>query len=153
MKLNLPVRPFACAFLYSFLCLSLVPLRPAAAAPALTLSQILARHRAASGTPAALKDKTPHAIVYDISAGGLAGTMTTYEAPPHRSRMEMRMGPLNTTTGTDGKTTWEEDGTGNVRILAGEELAEQSADAGFSLENFDVSKKAQTANSDAAARH
>ena len=145
MKLNLLLRPFACAFLYLFLCLSLVPLRPAAAAPALTLSQLLARHRAASGTPAALKDKTAHEIVYDISAGGLAGTMTTYEAPPHRSRMEMRMGPLNQTSGTDGKRTWEEDGTGNVRILAGEELAEQSADAGFSLEDFDVSRKTQTA--------
>ncbi len=70
--------------------------------------------------------------------------MTTYEAPPHRSRMEMRMGPLNTTTGSDGKITWEQDGTGNVRILGGEELAERSADEGFSLENFDLSQKAQT---------
>lgn len=65
------------------------------------------------------------------------GTMTTYEAPPHKSRMEMALGPIATTTGTDGKVTWEQDGAGNVRILGGEELAEQSADAGFSLETFD----------------
>ena len=116
------------------------------AAPALTLSQLLARHRMASGTAAARKDKSPHAVVYDISAGGLTGTMTTYEAPPHRSRMEMRLGPLNTTTGSDGKVTWEQDGTGNVRILGGEELAERSADEGFSLENFDLSRKVQTAS-------
>jgi len=117
-----------------------------AAVPTLTLGQILARHRMASGTAAARKDKTPHAVVYDISAGGLAGTMTTYEAPPHRSRMEMRLGPLNTTTGSDGKITWEQDGTGNVRILGGEELAERSADEGFSLENFDLFQKVQTAS-------
>ncbi len=140
MKSKLLLRPLVCAF-----CFLALPLAwPAAAAPAPTLSQLLARHRKASATPAALKDKTAHAIVYGISAGGLAGTMTTYEAPPHRSRMEMRLGPLNTTTGTDGKVTWEQDGTGNVRILGGEELAERSADEGFSLENLDLSQKAQT---------
>ncbi len=63
--------------------------------------------------------------------------MTTYEAPPHKSRMEMALGPIAMTTGSDGKTTWEQDGTGNVRILGGEELAERDADTGFSLEDFD----------------
>ena len=71
--------------------------------------------------------------------------MATYEAPPHRSRMEMRLGPIVTTTGTDGKVTWEQDGAGNVRILGGEELAERSADAGFSLENFDPLKDGKMA--------
>ncbi len=66
--------------------------------------------------------------------------MTTYEAPPHKSRMEMALGPIAMTTGTDGKVTWEQDGAGNVRILGGEELAERSADAGFSLETFDPLK-------------
>ena len=122
-------------------------LTPTQAAPAaqITLSQLLLRHRNAAATPAAQKDKTAHEIVYDISAGGLSGTMATYEAPPHRSRMEMRLGPIVTTTGTDGKTTWEQDGTGNVRILGGEELTERTADAGFSLENFDPVKNAQSA--------
>ena len=143
MKSKLLLRPLLCAFCV----LALPALRPVlGAAPTLTLSQILARHRAAAATPAARKDKAPHAIVYDISAGGLAGTMTTYEAPPHRSRMEMRLGPLSTTTGTDGKITWEQDGAGNVRVLGGEELAERSADEGFSLENFDLSQKVQTAS-------
>ncbi len=132
MKLNLFSRLLACALL----CLLLPLARPAGAAP-LTLSQLLVRHRNAAATPAAQRDKSAHEIVYAVSAGGLAGTMTTYEAPPHKSRMEMALGPIAMTTGTDGKVTWEQDGAGNVRILGGEELAEQSADAGFSLETFD----------------
>ena len=66
--------------------------------------------------------------------------MTTYEAPPHKSRMEMSLGPIAMTTGTDGRITWEQDGAGNVRILGGEELSERAADVGFSLENFDPAK-------------
>ena len=66
--------------------------------------------------------------------------MTIYEAPPHKSRMEMSLGPIAMTTGTDGRVTWEQDGAGNVRILGGEELSEQAADTGFSLENFDPAK-------------
>ncbi len=103
----------------------------------LTLSQLLVRHRNAAATPAAQRDKSAHQIVYSVSAGGLVGMMTNYEAPPHKSRTEMALGPIAMTTGTDGKVTWEQDGAGNVRILGGEELAEQSADAGFSLETFD----------------
>lgn len=132
MKLNLFSRILSCALL----CLFLVGIRPAAAV-SLTLSQLLVRHRDAAATPAAQKDKSAHEIVYSVSAGGLAGTMTTYEAPPHKSRMEMALGPIAMTTGTDGKVTWERDGAGNVRILGGEELAERSADAEFSLETFD----------------
>ncbi len=105
-----------------------------------TLAQVLLRHRSAAATPAALRDTTAHAVVYDVSAGGLTGTMATYEAPPRRSRTEMKLGPINMTSGTDGKTTWEQDGTGTVRILSGEELSERTADTGFSLEKFNPLK-------------
>jgi len=126
-------RAVACA---SLACL----LFPAAAAPPapLTLAELLARHQRASGVPAtARQDKGVQEIVYDIGAGGLSGTLTVYEAQGHRTRTEVRLGPISTTTGSDGKVTWEQDGTGNVRILGGEELSENKADAGFSLENVD----------------
>ncbi len=113
---------------------------PALAAPP-TLREVLARHQRAAGTPAAQQDKSAHEIVYDISAGGLTGTMTSYEAPPRRTRTEIALGPLTMISGSDGKTTWEQDGAGNVRILGGEELAENKADTSFSLESFDPFKK------------
>ena len=50
----------------------------------------------------------------------------------------MFLGPIAMTTGSDGKRHWQQDGTGEVRILGGEELAEDSADAGFSLEDYDA---------------
>ena len=131
-------------FQRAFLCASLLCLFfPAAAAPpaTLTLSELLTRHQRASGPPPAHQDKGQQEIIYDISAGGLVGTLTSYEAPEHRIRQEVRLGPIASTTGSDGKTTWEQDGTGNVRILSGEELAENKADAGFSLENVDPFKK------------
>ncbi|MDQ2798453.1 MAG: aspartyl protease family protein, partial [Armatimonadota bacterium] len=128
-------------FRRAFWCASLLTLiLPASAAP-LTLSQVLARHRQASETATGRKEKGAHEIVYAISAGGLDGTLTVYEAPPHRSRSEIRLGPLAINTGSDGKTTWEQDGNGNVRILSGEELAENNADSGFSLESVDPLKK------------
>ena len=108
----------------------------------MTLSELLARHQRASGPPAAAhQDKGVHEVVYAISAGGLEGTMTAYEAAGHRSRSELRLGPISTTTGSDGKTSWEQDGNGNVRILSGEELSENKADAGFSLESVDPFKR------------
>ena len=131
-------------FQRALLCASLLCLLfPAAAAPPapLTLSELLTRHQKASGTPAAPQNKGVQETVYDISAGGLAGTLTVYEAPEHHSRTEVRLGPISTTTGSDGKTTWEQDGTGNVRILSGEELTENKADADFSLENIDPLKR------------
>ena len=136
MKQNFFLRLLACAFI----CLLLSQARPLSAAPLLTLPQLLVKHRNAAATPAAQRDKTAHEIVYAISAGGLAGSMTTYEAPPHKSRMEMSLGPIVMTTGTDGRVTWEQDGAGNVRVLGGEELSERAADTGFSLENFDPAK-------------
>ena len=136
MNYTLFQRTFLCASLF---CL----LFPAAAAPpaTLTLSELLARHQRASGTsPDAHQDSGIQETVYTIGAGGLEGTLTAYEASRHRSRTEVRLGPISTTTGTDGKTTWEQDGSGNVRILGGEELAENKADAGFSLESVDPLK-------------
>ena len=135
MNYTLLQRTLLCA---SLLCL----LFPAAAAPpaALTLTEVLARHQKASGSPAAHPDAGVQETVYAMSAGGLEGTLTSYEAPGHRTRTEVRLGPIITTTGSDGKTTWEQDGSGNVRILGGEELAENKADAGFSLENVDPFK-------------
>lgn len=128
-------RTLLCA---SFLCL----LFPAAAAPpaAPTLSELLTRHQRATGSPTGFPATGMQQTVYTMSAGGLSGTMTTYEASGHRSRTEVRLGPISNTSGSDGKTTWEQDGDGNVRILGGEELAENKADAGFSLESVDPLK-------------
>ena len=129
-----------CAFLLLFFA-------PAAfsAPAAITLSDLLARHRKAAG-PAQRLAGGAQKTVYDIGAGGLTGTLTTYEASQHRTRSEVHLGPLAITTGSDGKTTWQQDGTGAVRVIAGEELAENKADAGFSLENIDPVKKDGTAN-------
>ena len=134
MKTAIPSRAL---FAASLLALSL----PALAAPpaTLTLRELLARHQRAAGTPDSL-DRSSQEVVYDVSAGGLTGTMTTYEASGHRTRTEVALGPLAITSGSDGKTSWEQDGAGNVRILGGEELAENKADASFSLE-FDPFKK------------
>ncbi len=117
---------------------------PTLAAPALTLPQILARHNKAAGATAARKDKTAHKVVYTVAAGGLSGTLTTWDASGHRARTEVALGPLAITTGSDGKRRWEQDGAGNVRILGGEELSEDSADAGFSLEDYDPLGKSKS---------
>lgn len=119
----------------------------AAPAPGLTLPQILARHDQAAQTPAARKDKHAHKVVYTVAAGGLSGTLTTWDASGHRTRTEMVMGPIAMTTGSDGKRRWQQDGTGNVRILGGEELSEDSADAGFSLEDYDPLGKSKSGTS------
>lgn len=137
MKYPIFLRTLASACL---ICLAFSALAAPSASP--TLHDLLVRHQLAAGTAAGKEDKNAHQIVYAISAGGLDGTMTTYEAPGHRSRSEIRLGPLAITTATDGKTTWEEDGTGNVRILNGEELAEDKADMGFSLDSVDPFGKA-----------
>ena len=134
MKSILLRRAFFCAALFCFF----LPLSKALSAP-LTLAQVIARHQAATGT--ASGDKTSHQIVYDISAGGLTGTMTTYDAPSHRTRTELMLGPLSVITGSNGTVNWEQDGSGNVRILGGEELAENKADTSFSLESYDPFKK------------
>lgn len=119
----------------------------AAPAPGLTLAQLLARHDKAAQTPASRKDKHAHKVVYTVAAGGLSGTLTTWDASGHRTRTEMVMGPIAMTTGSDGKRRWQQDGTGNVRILGGEELSEDSADAGFSLEDYDPLGKSKSGTS------
>ena len=111
---------------------------PAYAEP-LTLHDLLARHQRADGPPAAFGQSSQE-IVYDINAGGLTGTMITYEASGHRTRTEVALGPLAIVSGDDGKTSWEQDGAGNVRILGGEELAENKANSSFNLD-FDPFKK------------
>ena len=130
-------RALACAFLLALTfptCLTF----PADAAP-LTLHELIARHQRADGPPAALGQSSQQ-VVYDIVAGGLTGTMTTYEASGHRTRTEVALGPLAIVSGNDGKTSWEQDGAGNVRILGGEELAENKANSSFNLD-FDPFKK------------
>ncbi len=126
---------FSCSLLSaSLLALTL----PSGAAP-LTLHDLLARHQKADGPPTTFGQSSQE-VVYDINAGGLTGMMTTYEASGHRTRTEVALGPLVIVSGNDGKTSWEQDGAGNVRILGGEELAEKKADASFDLD-FDPFKK------------
>ena len=137
------LRVLPCAF---FSLLACVPTQ-AAPAPVMTLPQLLARHDKAAQTPASRRDKNAHKVVYTIAAGGLSGTLTTWDASGHRTRSEMVMGPIAMTTGSDGKRRWQQDGTGNVRILGGEELSEDSADAGFSLENYDPLGKSKSGTS------
>ena len=137
------LRVLPCA-LFSVSVFSLFICVPTAAAPALTLPQLLARHDKAAGTPASRKDKNAHKVVYSVAAGGLSGTLTTWEASGHRSRTEVALGPLAITSGSDGKRRWEQDGAGNVRVLGGEELSEDSADAGFSLEDYDPVGKSRS---------
>jgi len=110
------------------------------AAP-LTLRDVIARHRAAIGSPDSAPSQSAQQSIYAISAGGLTGTITTVEASSHRLRSELRLGPLAVISGNDGNVRWEQDGTGNVRILGGEELAENTADSSFSLESYDPFKK------------
>ena len=99
-----------------------------------------------------MQDAPAHRIVYDIGAGGLSGTLTTVEASRHRSRTELLLGPLSVVTGSNGHVNWEQDGGGAVRILGGEELAENKADTSFSLESFDPFKKGNAGTVTLAAR-
>ena len=92
-------------------------------------------------TPDAAQDGAAREIIYDISAGGLTGTLATYEAPPHQTRTELVLGPVSMITGSNGVVNWEQDGSGTVRVLGGEELAENQADTSFSLESYDPFKK------------
>lgn len=149
MRYTVSVKPTKFLRVLPCAILSLFVAVPTQAAPAsgLTLPQLLARHDKAAQTPAARKDNRPHKVVYTVAAGGLSGTLTTWEASGHRTRSEMVMGPIAITTGSDGKRRWEQDGAGNVRILGGEELSEDSADAGFSLEDYDPLGKSKSGTS------
>ncbi len=75
--------------------------------------------------------------VYALQASGLDGTLTEYDAAPHRTRVEMALGPIRQTSGDDGRTAWQQDMSGHVRILSGPELAESRASQSFTLEGYD----------------
>jgi len=115
------------------------------AAPELTLDQILAKHKAASGTPEALKDKSGTEVVYTIDTGLMSGTLTEDSMEPHKSLVTLDLGPLSSVTGFDGTSAWEKGPDGSVRLLQGDELKEARSDAGFSIEDFDPLSSASQA--------
>lgn len=136
MNIPLPLRAaLLCAALFF-----LPPAVPTLAAPPLeSLASILAKHRAATATPAARKPATQE-TVYGIAAGGLTGTLTEYEGQGGKSRTEMSLGPIQEISGDDGKTAWQQSG-GAVRVIRGAELTEKRA-ASFALDSFNPLKDA-----------
>ncbi len=107
----------------------------------MTLATLLARHLQATVVSRdALNDKTPTQTVYRLDAMGMQGTLTEWDAPPNRHRVEMALGPLHQTQADNGQVAWQQDGTGNVRIVQGAELSEGRAEAAFSLERYDPIK-------------
>lgn len=136
------IRLWLCAGLLIF---SLPPLlaAPKAAAP-VTLATLLARHKRAitvSGSAPAQKMATE--TVYAINASGLSGSLTEWDAPPKRSRVEMALGPLRQIEADNGTIAWQQDATGNVRIVRGAELVASRAATSFSIEGYDPLKKSQ----------
>lgn len=101
-----------------------------------TLASLLAKHRKASASAFARRDAVPTQTVYTLQAGEMAGTLTEWMAPK-KSRVEMVLGPLRQTNADDGITAWQQDATGNVRIVRGGERAENRNAEGFSLDSYD----------------
>ncbi len=87
-------------------------------------------------TGAARRDTVPTQTVYSLQAGEMTGTLTQWMAPK-KSRVDMVLGPLRQTDADDGITAWQQDATGNVRIVRGSERAESRAAEGFSLDSYD----------------
>lgn len=115
---------------------------PAAAGE--TLTSLLAKHaRATAPGGAAAHGPKAMQTVYSLQAMGLTGTLTEWVAPPRRSRVEMALGPLHQTDADDGRTAWQQDSTGNVRIVRGAERAANRAALAFSLETYDPIKGAR----------
>ncbi|MDQ2800363.1 MAG: retropepsin-like domain-containing protein, partial [Armatimonadota bacterium] len=110
-----------------------------------TLRSLLAKHQRAMNVPGARPDKTAHKMVYALSAASLAGTLTIYESLPGKTREEINLGPLHMVTASDGRTSWEQDMTGAIRIVRGEELAENKADESFSIDSYDPFKQGKKA--------
>ncbi len=107
-------------------------------APPNTLSAILAKHqRAMMVAPGAADDRRATVVAYAIQAGPLSGTLKEWEAPPHQSRVEMSLGPIHQTEGDDGRTAWQQDATGNVRVVRGAELSASRSATSFSLDTYD----------------
>lgn len=77
--------------------------------------------------------------VYALDMGGVVGTDVEY-ITPGKWRIEMTMGPEHLVRGDDGKTAWEQDATGHVRLLSRPEAAEQHTSTLSSLENYDPKK-------------
>ena len=127
------------------MCLPAVRRLPSAAAPpppqTISLSSLLAKHvQATVLNPSALHDKTPQETVYAIQAAGMQGTLTEWTAPPNKHRVELALGPVRQTDADDGQVAWEQDSTGNVRIVRGDELTASRAALNSRLETFDPLK-------------
>ena len=106
-----------------------------------TLVSLLAKHaRATAPGGAVAPGEKAMQTVYALQAMGLDGTLTEWVAPPHKSRVEMALGPLHQTDADDGVIAWQQDGTGNVRIVRGAERAANRAALDFSLETYDPIK-------------
>ena len=101
-----------------------------------TLASLLRKHLRASGTPAALRDRRSQKTVFTLDAGGLTGTLTEYNVPPRKTRVEMVLGPIRDISADNGTVAWEQDMTGHVRLLSGPEMAESRATQSFSLEGY-----------------
>jgi len=114
--------------------------RKAAHASTETLVSLLKKHLKATVKPGARVDDVDSQTTYTISAGGMTGTMSEYMSPPRRFRVDFSLGPISMTIADDGKTGWERDTTGNLRILRGAELTENRAAQNFSLETYDPKK-------------
>ena len=127
-----------------FLCASLAAPAAFAASPAQeTLSSLLAKHAKAVLVPGVKSSDGDQQTTYSIDAGGLSGTLQETNAKPHKFRVEMLLGPLHEITADDGVTGWQQDSTGNVRVVRGAELTENRVSASFSLETYDPIKDAK----------
>jgi predicted aspartyl protease len=109
----------------------------------MTLAALLRLHDQATQFPTVRHSQTTQETVYALEASGLTGTLTEYDAPGHKNRVEMALGPIRQTTGDDGHTAWQEDTSGNVRVLSGSELAESRASQSFTLEAYDPAHDAK----------
>ncbi|MEO7714878.1 MAG: aspartyl protease family protein [Capsulimonas sp.] len=108
-----------------------------------SLSSILAKHAKAVIVPGAKTADGDEQTTYTISAGGLTGSLQETHAKPHKMRVDMILGPLHETTADNGVTSWQQDSTGNVRVVRGAEQTENRAAASFSLESYDPIKDAK----------
>ncbi|MGO8671572.1 MAG: aspartyl protease family protein [Capsulimonadaceae bacterium] len=126
------------------LALLLFPLTPAAAQARKhmstqklrpgTLAWVLHKHRVAGG---AAPVKGAEHTNYTLTASGLSGSLDEYSVPPQSFRVELTLGPLHMINADDGVQAWEQDSTGNVRIIRGPELTEARAAETFSLDTYD----------------
>jgi predicted aspartyl protease len=118
--------------------------KPHSSAP--SLATILAKHLRAAMVPTdGSSSRAATQTVYAIHAGPMSGSLTEWAAPQGRSRVEMALGPVRQTDGDDGKVAWQQDSTGNVRVIRGPELIANRATSSFSLESYDPLKGSKKA--------